>query len=222
MRVIRSARRLAGDQAGAVLVEATILIPILFIFTLGAVDFLFAFYQWSAASKAVEVGARLAAVSNPVANGLSGLGAFAVNTGLVSAEDKMPTYTVTCDGSTATCNCPETVCSGAGISYDPAAMQNIVYGRKGGTSCGNPGSYYFAGMCNFYPGLKLEDVKVVYKDTGLGFAGRPGGPIPTITVSVQKLQFQFFFLNALMGFVNIKIPPMTTTASGEVLSSAAQ
>ena len=45
-------RHFARDQDGSVLVEATVLIPILFVFLLGAVDFLMAFYQWSAAVKA--------------------------------------------------------------------------------------------------------------------------------------------------------------------------
>ena len=42
------------------------MIPIIFLFLLGAIDFLFAFYQWNAAAKAVQVGARIAAVSTPV------------------------------------------------------------------------------------------------------------------------------------------------------------
>ena len=64
-------RHFSRDQDGGVLVETTVLIPILLVFLLGAVDFLFAFYQWSAAIKAVEVGARIAAVSDPVAEGLN-------------------------------------------------------------------------------------------------------------------------------------------------------
>jgi Flp pilus assembly protein TadG len=65
--------RFARDNNGAVLVEATIMMTIMFV--LGSVDFLFAFYQWNAAAKAVQVGARIAAVSDPVATGLNGLSA---------------------------------------------------------------------------------------------------------------------------------------------------
>ena len=89
-------RHFARDQDGAVLVETTVLIPILLVFLLGAVDFLIAFYQWSAAAKAVEVGARIAAVSDPVANGLNSLStSFTVP----SAGDPMPSFQVTCDGA---------------------------------------------------------------------------------------------------------------------------
>ena len=52
------------------------------------------------------------------------------------------------------------------------------------------------------------NVSVSYAYTGLGFAGRPGGPVPTITVELQNLNFQFFFLGGLMGFGNIAIFPI--------------
>src|SRR6516165_3892878 len=46
-----SLQALARDRSGGVLVEATVLIPIIFIFVLGSVDFLFAFFQWNATTK---------------------------------------------------------------------------------------------------------------------------------------------------------------------------
>ena len=91
-------RRLWRDEAGGALVEATVLIPILFVFLLGSVDFLYAFYQWTAATKAAQVGARLAAVSDPVATGLTGttnIATLAVS-GTVLLGDAMPDFQVTC------------------------------------------------------------------------------------------------------------------------------
>ena len=61
------ALRFTRDNTGGVLVEATIMITIMFVFVLGSIDFLFALYQWNAATKAVQVGVRIAAVSDPVA-----------------------------------------------------------------------------------------------------------------------------------------------------------
>ena len=52
------------------------MLVIMFIFVLGSVDFLMAMYQWNAAAKAVQIGARIAAVSDPVAsdvNAITGL-----------------------------------------------------------------------------------------------------------------------------------------------------
>ena len=61
------------DETGAVFAEFAILLPIVVTIVCGSVDFLYAFYQWNAAAKAVEVGARIAAVSDPVASGLNNL-----------------------------------------------------------------------------------------------------------------------------------------------------
>jgi Flp pilus assembly protein TadG len=68
------------DPIGAVLVEVAVVLTLIFVLILGSIDFLFAFYQWNAASKAVQVGARIAAVSDPVAIGLNGLSSAVVNT----------------------------------------------------------------------------------------------------------------------------------------------
>ena len=47
------------DETGAVFAEFAILLPIIVTIVCGSVDFLYAFYQWNAAAKAVEVGARM-------------------------------------------------------------------------------------------------------------------------------------------------------------------
>jgi hypothetical protein len=220
-------QRLIRDEAGGPLVEATVLIPIMFTFLFGAIDFCFLFYQWNAAAKAVEVGARIAAVSNPVASGLNNISQNVVNPGVVDPGDPMPAFTITCDGSAGSCTCSGAACAGTAITYDLTAMRTIVFGRAGLTSCGTPSSYYFAGMCNMFERITPGNVQVVYTQTGLGYAGRPDGPQPTVTVSLLQtagaaLQFQYFFLGGLLGFANINIPAFPTTITGEVLSSTAQ
>ena len=55
------------------MVEVTIMLSIPLVLVFGAIDFLLLFYQWNAAAKAVQIGARLAAVSDPVASGLNRL-----------------------------------------------------------------------------------------------------------------------------------------------------
>jgi TadE-like protein len=209
---------LARDQDGAVLVEVTIVMAIMFVFILGSIEFLFAFYQWNAATKAVQVGARIAAVSDPVAAGLGNLSIAVVGPGLAPG-DAMPNFMVTCDGATSTCTCNSGFCGGIG-GYDAAAMRTIVYGR-GSTSCGDATSFYNTGMCDIFSRIRPANVVVAYAQTGLGYAGRPGGPAPTITVSLHDLPFQFFFLNGLARFREMKIPPLTTPITGEDLSSRA-
>ena len=122
--------KIARDTDGSVLVETTVMMTLLMILLFGSIDFLFAFYQWNSAAKAVQVGARIAAVSAPVAAGLNSLSAVATRS--IVPGRAMPSFTVACDGATTSCTCTG-FCSGVG-DYDAAAMNTIVFGR-GSTAC---------------------------------------------------------------------------------------
>jgi hypothetical protein len=134
----------------------------------------------------------------------------------------MPAFKVVCDGATSTCTCLG-ACTGVS-GYNATAMNTLLYGR-GNTSCvASPTSYYSAGMCNFFS-LSAANIVVTYahdQTDGLGYAGRSDGPVPTITVALQNVQFQFFFLGPLLKFLNITMPDQATTVTGEGMSSAAQ
>jgi hypothetical protein len=197
----------------------TVVMTIMFVFILGSIEFLFALFQWNAATKAVQIGARIAAVSDPVAAGLDNL-SLAVVSAAVPPGGPMPVFTITCDGATASCTCNTVgACPGVG-GYDPNAMNTIVYGR-GSSSCSDATSFYDTGMCDIFSRIGPANVVIVYTQTGLGYAGRPGGPVPTITISIQNLPFQFFFLSGLRGFKDIPIPALTTSITAEDLSSRA-
>src|SRR5262249_50349291 len=118
-----SLTNLRRDQNGGVLVEVTVMFPIIFMFVLGAIDFLFAFYEWNAAAKAVQVGARIAAVSTPVVNGLKSVD----TTASVGNFGPGSSFTVTCNGASGgTCTCSGT-CTGVS-GYNSTAMNQIVFG----------------------------------------------------------------------------------------------
>src|SRR5262245_47244172 len=170
-------RRLTHDQNGGVFVEAAIIVPMILILVMGAVDFLFAFYQWNIAAKAVEVGARIAAVSNPVATNLSDLSTDpSLGTPFTSYSNP---FAVTCDGSTSTCSCSGT-CTGWTAGYDPIAMNRIVFGRDGNNSCGDSTDYYYTGMCDVFWRIGSANVVVTYTNTGLTFFVGRSMPVPTI------------------------------------------
>ena len=213
--------RLIRDEDGGPLVEVAIILPILITFLFGGVDFMNALYQWNAAAKAVEIGARIAAVSDPVASGLNSIPDNVLSSSVASGSP-MPDFTVSCDGGAGACACVSGACDGMG-SYSAAAMGLIVYGRAEKNACTPPASEYFAGMCNIFPPIIPQYVTVVYAQTGLGYAGRNPGPVPTIAVSLNasssktKLPFKFFFLP----FAALNIPQVTTTITGEALSASA-
>ena len=210
------------DEGGASVLEFTVGMMTFFVILFGIIEFSYIFYQWNAATKAVQFGARLAAVSEPVASDLktmTGVG------GGVLPGGQMPTFDITCDGSTASC-------TGGNGSYSADAMRVIVYGRQSdgtaNTQCGtaavtNP---LQNGMCNYFSSINPQNVVIRYQYTGLGYAGRPGGPghtggpVPTITVSVTGISYSFVFLNGLMGFGNAWVPALATTVTGEDLNAA--
>jgi hypothetical protein len=213
-----SARNLVVDERGAVLVEVTVVMTIMLVFLLGAIEFLFVFYQRNAAAKAVQVGSRIAAVSDPVARGLNQI-TLAVLGPSVPPGAAMPEFVVTCDGGAASCICAGSGCPGE-IVYNAAAMNAIVFGR-GSSACGDATSFYNAGMCDVFAGVAPANVVVTYAQSGLGFAGRPGGPVPTITISLQGIRWKFFFLGGLLGLDYLRMPPLTASITAEDLSSGA-
>jgi Flp pilus assembly protein TadG len=212
---LASAERISfwDDEGGATYLEFTVGMMTFFVILFGIIEFSYIFYQWNAATKAVQFGARLAAVSNPVDSSLSTL------TGLEGGAlpgAAMTTFDRTCSGSTASCT---------GGTYNDANMRAIVYGRDSAgtanTQCGTAGvpNPLQNGMCNYFSSIAPQNVEIRYQYTGLGYAGRPGGPVPTITVSVTGISYSFIFLNGLMGFGNAPVPALATTVTGEDLNA---
>lgn len=203
-------RRFLRDQIGAAMVETTIVIPLLLTLLLGFVDFGYAFYQWNAAAKAVQIGARLASISSPVAQSTILSTAATTDLSLVGVEMAPGSYSFTCTS---------TACIGTGSpGFSQTAFNRIYFGDdgvcEGTTDPGRPG------MCDMFPGLQASEVRIEYVATGLGFWTRPGGAVPTIRVSIVNHPFQFFFLGGLLGFANITMPDMLSTVTGEDLNSA--
>ncbi len=210
------ARRLRADCDGAAMVEFAVVLPLLLLLIGGIVDFSLAFWQMNMATKAVERGARIAAVSNPVATGFEDIDTLTGG----QAGDTIPagfTFQIRCDN--AGCTCVSGSCGGVG--YDAAALDTIVYGRGHGSTCAVAEGPYALGMCNFYlfGGLAPENVVVEYRAApGVGFRGRPCGPVATVTVSLRNMTFGWFFLGVVLNSASLAFPPMRTTITSEDLS----
>ncbi|WP_246672534.1 TadE/TadG family type IV pilus assembly protein [Mesorhizobium sp. B3-1-6] len=192
------------------MVELAISLTLLLVLTLGFVDFGFAFYQWNAATKAVQIGARLASISDPVASALTTAAPIS-NPGAPVAAGAYGPFVCTGAGS----------CTNGG-GFSAAAFSRIFRGDTANTNddtCPSPANGQRPGMCQFFPGLQRANVVVTYTATGLGYQTRLDGPVPTITVSLQNINFQFFFLGGLLGFSNLTVPSMQSTVTGEDLKS---
>ena len=206
------------DESGASFVEFTAVVMTFMVIVLGFVDFSYVFFQWNSATKAVQYGARLAAVSNPVSSDLPALKGLSAT---VLPGMPMPEFTRICMATTA--NGSSGTCSGG--TYSAAAMQMLVFGRNADgtvrTTCvpGETNMRLF-GMCNIFSRVDARKVVVGYENTGLGYAGRPGGPVPTITVNLRDLTYNYVFLGGLLGLSNVALPGFATTVTGEDLKLA--
>lgn len=215
------------DESGAALIEFSLVMTFFLLLIGGIVEFSLLFFQWNSATKALQVGARLASVSDPVADGLRDI------TGLIGGRkpgDAMPSFKIVCNGSDAACTCTGDACPASVPTRNLNALKRIVYGSdfvpgSADPVCGELGTdatkQRFLGMCDIYNRIRPANVVISYEQTGLGFAGRPGGPVPTITIELRNLTFGFIFLQALMRFAPITVPPMRTTAAGEDLNFSA-
>ncbi|MDI9848851.1 pilus assembly protein [Rhodoblastus sp. 17X3] len=207
-------RRLRKDEAGATMVEFAVAVLLVLTLIGGVIDFLLAFWQWNSAVKAAEIGARIAAVSNPVAAGINPSSyTVPVTTTTGQPISGSAFGAITCDGAAHTCS------SGG---YDATAMNWIVYGR-GNASCVTAASVYSLGMCQVLsmlnPALSPANVMIEYSFTGLGYQG--GVAAPTITLWLKNVKFHFFFLSGLLSFANITMPTVKYSITGEDISSSA-
>jgi hypothetical protein len=227
-------KRLCKDVEGSTMVEFAVIAFLLMLLTGGVIDFMHVFWQRNMLIKAVERGARIAAVSNPVAGtapagypcaGGSLCATYDTPAGLTPGQPYPPgAFDCICSGATGTCATGPT--GPCGLAYNAAAMNTILQGREGG-ACGLPGKdVYTLGMCDLFPGLTANNVVVRYYSTGLGFVGRPGGPVPTIDVSVGQapaapVPLRYYFLAGLLKFANLNFATAQASITGECMDFTA-
>jgi hypothetical protein len=186
----RSLRRFLGDEAGISLTEALISFPIVMLIFAAFVEFGYSMFQWNQTVKALQYGARLAAVSDSVATGFnpttiaaSGTGGTAIPAGA----------SFTCGPALAGCN--------------TTALNRIVEGVGD-----RPG------MRDLNWRIAPENV-VTYELSGLGYYGRPMGAIATIRLEVRNITFDLPLLGGLLGIDTITIPAHPVTITTEDLKT---
>lgn len=175
-----SGNRFFRDTAGAAMIEFTLILPLLLAVALGTVDVTLMLYDWSMANKAAYRGARVAVVSNPVAQNITDLDydtnplhigdlCYAVDTGAADGTVACPTVTTTCTA---------TACSNSWTRDDGAF--DVIVGE----------------MQALFPRLTEDNVEIEYRTTGLGFYGRPDGLPMNVTVRIRCMRARLFFIGA--------------------------
>ena len=168
-------RRLVRDPRGASAAEFALVLPLLLILILGLIDSGRFIWEYNRAEKATQMGARYAVATDPV---LASLGSFSftIDGGLpqgnvVPVDDF---ESATCDASNCTCN-PSSGDFCAAAAHNPVAFANLV-----------------ARMATMYPPIEQDNVRVEYRNVGIGYSGDPNGPdvVPLVTVWLTGLEFR--------------------------------
>jgi Flp pilus assembly protein TadG len=190
--MMRSVLHLLRSTEASSAAEFALTLPLLLIFLFGIIDAGRFAWEYNKAEKATQVGARFAAVTDPVAPGLYN---FNFATGGLNAGDTIPASalpTITCDSTNCTCTgCP------TGTGTPTGAWTQLV-----------------ARMRQIDPSIKDTNVQVLYTGSGLGFAGDPSGMdvVPIITVQLTGMQFRPLLLLAMRP---ISMPDFHTSLTAE-------
>lgn len=201
MVIGRHVRRFLRDSSGAVLVEGLVAFPIVLLTFATLIEFGFAVYQWNQTAKALQLGARLAAVSSPLVTDMS---AFVADYP-VEEGSAPPAAAVT-----VSCGAGADPCDGAGLN-------RLIFGSDG--VCDPAFGASRSGMCDFQPRIGTDNILITYARSGLGYVGRPSGPVVTLRLELVGMTFDFFLLGALLGLDQFILPPFPVTITGEDLNS---
>lgn len=193
------------DRRGSGAAEFALVLPLLLVFLLGILDVSRAMYVMNMATKATQMGARFAVVTDVIPpqlvaadyTGVAGCGS-AGTTVCVTGDQIVNTAalgTLSCTSTSCSCSPANSCPTGAAISA--ATFTGLVDHMK-----------------LYYPELKPTNVKVEFAGSGLGFAGDPTGMdvIPLVTVKLTGLTFAPVTLFSILSFT---LPDFATTLSDE-------
>jgi hypothetical protein len=166
-------RAILSDDGGAAAVEFALVSIVLFFVTFAVIEGSLAAWQFNAVEKSAQTGVRLAVVADPVAASIETFNC-GQGTGLASG---------TSCSDPAALSLPTVTCFGATMSCTDGTFDATAYGairdhlRRG------------------YPFVQDANIEIEYANSSLGFAGRPGGAIPVITLRITGVQFNFLVLD---------------------------
>lgn len=202
------------QEDGLSMVEGLIVFPLVLLMFAAFFEFGFAVHQWNQTAKALQLGARLLAVSNPLIQPKEkgNSGKFTTFETIFTDDLKNidPGEPVLADIISASCGVDADPCS-------PVEVNRLIYGSD--NQCNIAFGNSLPGMCDFNNRIGVENIRVTYYRAGLGFVDRPGGPVVTVSVQIPNLTFNLPLVGALLGLDDLKIPSHAVTVTGEDLSS---
>lgn len=203
--MIKATRRFRSSEDGAVLVETAIIMTLLILVLAAFVEFAMIVHWWNQAVKSVQLGARMASVSDPVDSSLKSLPpdqSFATRSCVVDIAE---------DGTLSGGSCSTG-------TYDEAAMRRIIFGTDNTCSFS---SIAYHGMCDVFPGIARRGgtVEIQYIYGGLGYEDRPSGPVPVIRVTLKNVGFDLPVIGSLLNLAGLSLPEFSATSVSEDMSA---
>ncbi|NDW01111.1 TadE/TadG family type IV pilus assembly protein [Salipiger sp. PrR002] len=188
VNLLRLPRRFIAQTSGYAMTETMMIAPLLIVLCGTLVETTLMMFQWNQTVKALQVGARRAAVSTP----LTDISALTSYDSAVGQGDPVPM-----PGSSGT---PRSVSCGAGADpCDTDALARLMNGSG------------LTGIQDIAPFIGPENIRVTYQESGLGYVGRPFGPVLTVTLEVRNLAFDLLLIDDLVP-VNIPAHPVAITS----------
>lgn len=186
-------RHFFGDESGISLLEGLLVFPLILLTFSAFVEFTYAMHQWNQTVKAAQLGARFASVSDPITKDPIShtTGSFALDYAVNKPGEATPEVitSATCDGANP-------------VDCNDAELARLVDRMKA-----------------FNNRIKLANVQVTYQRSGLGYVGRPNGPVVTITVELRNVSLLMPIMNGLLG-ADFDVPPSKAAITSEDLSSS--
>ena len=187
----------AGSSA-----EFALVLPLLIVLLFAVIDGGRFIWEYNRAEKATQMGVRFAAVAGPALNGLDNSYSFAIDGG-VTQGTSVPTAnfdSATCTNTSCTCSSTTGTFCGS-TSFNSTNFQRIVQR-----------------MQYIYPQIGPTNVRVIYKNIGLGFSGNPDGSdiSPLVTVKLKGLSFRP--ITCLVLPCSLNMPSFTAALTAEDLS----
>lgn len=205
--MVKLVQNFLKDETGVSMVEAMLTIPIVMILVGAMIEFGVMMNQFSQTAKATQIGARLAAVSDPIAP--AALMANLTSDYPSSSEGDPAPDPITSPRSA--------VCGAGATPCDATELNRLLTGGDGDCFSTSNG---IRGICDVAPFIGAENIRVSYHRSGLGYIGRPDGPVTTVTVETRNLTFDFLILDRIIrALTNIAIPAHPVSITSEDLSS---
>ena len=201
-------RCLIRDKRGVSCVEFVLVAAVFFMMIFGLIDFSRAMWEWNAAAKATQFGARHAVVSDIVSIDYRVFSALSVG---LNAGDDIPTEVggnpvivpIFCSdddtGPGLAIGCGTSLGGLAAVKANEVAFEAIVLE-----------------MQKKYGRIEAHNVVIEYRHIGLGFAGNPLGPDidPLVIVTLRDMEFNFV-TPGLAGLFPIDMPDFAASLTGE-------